>query len=264
VRNVWLEFDLIAASCAHPRIDALERPSVFWGPNEIGRNNWEAFASLVAFVRDRFASFPESLPLASIECAVRHLPDAARVFQVGAMRSRGDVVLRMCINHLPPSDMPGWLEAQDWNGDSEALGWAVAALVPHVRVMALDVDFTSAGIGPKIGVECYLRWSHLDSERWLPLLNHVSGLGLCIDAKRQAIRRFPAKTEYSLREQWARAERGVIFPVVYRNIHHVKLSFAGHAFHEAKAYLGITRPGVRIDKPITDIPAGDPEEWLAS
>ena len=262
VRNVWVEFDLIAAARANPPFDALERPSVFWGPGAIGCDDWPTFLSFAEFVRQGFAPFPQLLPLAGIERAVRRLPAGARIFQIGAMQTRGDVMLRLCINHLSASDAPAWLQAQGWSGDAQALDAALAALVPLIRVLALDVDYTAAGIGPKIGIECYLQWANLDHAQWRPLLAHVGGLGLSVPSKCDAVSAFPAKTEYSLREQWQRSEDDVLFPVVFRNIHHVKLSFIDRAFQEAKAYLGITRPGVK--PPGRGAPLGEPDDWLSS
>jgi hypothetical protein len=258
VRNVWLEFDLIAAAAANPPFDALERPSVFWGPDVVERDDWPTFLAFVAFVRRHFALFPAPLPLGAIERAVRQLPPGARVFQVGAMQTRGDVMLRVCVNRLSPADVPAWLRTQGWNGDADALDVALGDVAPLVRLVALDVDYTASGIGPKIGFECYQHWNDLAPTQWQPLLTHVSGLGLCVPSKRDAVASFPAKTESAS----PRAEDGVLFPVIYRNIHHVKLSFIGDAFREAKAYLGITRPGVKLPRTLT--PIGEPEDWLST
>lgn len=264
VRNAWVEFDLIAAAGANPPFDALERPSVFWGPEDIGSDGWPRFLTLVELVRDSFAPFPRALPQATIERAVRHLPPGARIFQLGAMQARGEVMLRLCINHLPPAGVPAWLQAQGWPGDVAALGAALMAIVPLVRVVAIDVDYTKAGIGPKIGIECYLQWTDLDGAQWQPLLDHLDDLGLCVDSKRTAIAAFPAKTEYRVNELLQHPEDGTMFPVVYQNIHHVKVSFLDGAFQEAKAYLGITRPGLKIGAPFRPVPEGEADEWLSA
>ncbi len=264
VRNVWVEFDLIAAAGANPPFDALERPSVFWGPEDIGGDGWPRFLTLVELVRDSFAPFPRVLPLDTIERAVRHLPPGARIFQLGAMQTRGEVMLRLCINHLARKDVPAWLQAQGWQGDAEALGAALLAISPLVRVVAIDVDYTAAGIGPKIGVECYLQWTDTDPAQWQPLLDHVSALGLCVGAKRAAIAAFPAKTEFSVKGWLQQPEDGAMFPVVFQNIHHVKVSFLDGAFREAKAYLGIARPGVKIGSPFRPVPEGESDEWLST
>jgi hypothetical protein len=55
-----------------------------------------------------------------------------------------------------------------------------------------------------------------------------------------------------------------MFPLVYRNIHHIKVAFVDGACREAKAYLGITRPGVKIGLPRPSAPAGEAEEWLST
>jgi hypothetical protein len=213
-------------------------------------------------VRDSFAPFPRVLPLDTIERAARHLPPGACIFQLGAMQTRGEVMLRLCINHVAPADVPRWLRAQGWQGDAQALGRALSSIAPLVRVVAVDVDYTTAGIGPKIGVECYLQWTDTDPAQWQPLLDHLSGLGLCVESKRAAIAAFPAKTDFPVKEQLQSPEDGAMFPVVFQNIHHVKVSFLDGAFREAKAYLGITRPGMKIGSPFRPVPEGEADEWL--
>lgn len=263
VRNVWVEFDLIAASRATPPVDALTRPSVFWGPREIGRGDYARFTAFTEYVRESYTPFPDRLPLDRLEQAIVSLPDDARVFQLGAMQLRGDVMLRMCINRMPLPVMADWLESQQWRGDARRLRESLDALAPTLRVAALDVDFTAAGIGPKIGIECYREWAKPDPAQWLPLLDHVAKLGLCESEKREAVLAFPAKTEYPLAHQYRNQEDGLMFPVIYRNIHHVKLSYSGDAFGEAKAYLGITRPGVKVGYPFGKLPDGEADEWLS-
>jgi hypothetical protein len=263
VRNVWIEFDLRAAASSDPPEDALLTPSVFWGPSELGRDGWAEFTALAALVRDRFDPFPRALPLDALAAAVAALPEGARLFQLGAMQARGDVLLRLCVNRLAPEAVPGWLAAQGWPGDAARLGEALAAVAAMSRVVAIDLDYTGAGIGPKVGVECYQDWSSLAPQQWRPLLDHVSGLGLCRPGKREALAGYPSVTEFSAREQVQGAADGLMFPVIYRNLHHVKLSFTGDAFGDAKAYLGVTRPGVKTGlKHIPDRiePGGD--GWL--
>jgi hypothetical protein len=260
VRNVWIEFDLRAAAMSDPPADALLAPSVFWGPREVGRTEWSAFTALAALVGEAFDPFPRTLPLDALAAAVAGLPDGARLFQVGAMQARGDVVLRLCVNRLAADRVPDWLDAQGWRGDAGRLDDALRALAGMSRVIAIDLDYTAAGVGPKIGVECYQHWSSLSAADWQPLLDHVTALGLCRPAKRDALAAFPAATEFSVQEQMAKAADGLMFPVVYRNLHHIKLTFVGEAFRDAKAYLGVTRPGVRTGlKKIPDRiePGGD-------
>jgi hypothetical protein len=180
------------------------------------------------------------------------------------MQTRGEVMLRLCINHLPPAGVPAWLQAQGWPGDVSALGAALMAIVPLVRVVAIDVDYTKAGIGPKIGIECYQQWTDPERAQWQPLLDHLDALGLCVDSKRTAIAAFPAKTEYRVKDLLQHPEDDTMFPVIYRNIHHVKVSFLDGAFREAKAYLGIARPGMKIGAPFRPVPEGETDEWLSA
>jgi len=244
VRNVWVEFDMVAARAAHA--DALARPCVFWGPAPPASGDQVAVGDLLDLVRREFSPCPDALPRDLLGEAVRALPGAARIFQIGAMHWRGDVVLRMCVNTIARDDVPGWLERLKWDGDAPALGAALASIAPLVRNIAVDVDFTPQGVGRKIGIECYLDWRELAVPEWDRVLDYLSARGLCSASKRRAVTAFPAKTEYSLREQLAARRRGFMFPVLYRNIHHVKLAFVGSGWVEAKAYLGVSRPGIDI------------------
>jgi hypothetical protein len=265
VRNLWLEFDLRAAARATPPIDALERPSVFWGPSLAGRGDWSRFRDFLDYARNGFPPFPWPLPLDALERAVTGLPGEAQVFQVGAMQARGDVVLRMCVNRIEGRDVPGWLTAQGWRGDAPALAALLARLTPLMSRFAIDVDFTASGIGPTVGIECYRQWRELDAAQWVPLLDFVAGEGLCTPAKRDALVRYPAKTDFSLREQFDQVADGQMHPMVYRNLHHLKLAYVGEAVREAKAYLGVTRPGIKLGFPVgRGIPDGDADEWLAT
>lgn len=262
VRNVWIEFDLRAAATSDPPADALLMPSVFWGPTDLGRDGWPSFSALVALIDEHFELFPRPLPLDALSTALAALPEGARLFQMGAMQARGDVMLRVCVNRLTPDRVPDWLVAQGWPGDAARLGAALREVTARSRMVAVDLDYTAVGIGPKIGIECYQDWSTQSPAQWQPLLDHVRDLGLCLPAKRDALAAFPAATEIPVREQVERATDGLMFPVIYRNLHHIKLSFIGDAFRDAKAYLGVTRPGVKTGRATIPDHIGAGDGWI--
>lgn len=264
VANVWVELDLVAADHAAPPRDALAHPSIFWGPDRTAVRDWTALDQLLAFAAAAYPPFPAVLPRNRIEQAVRRLPEEARVFQLGAMQSRGDVMLRMCVNRFAPGAMAAWLRELDWPGDAAALDDALRPVAAMAREVTLDVDFTADGLGAKIGLECYQEWPALDVAQWQGLVDHARALGLARDEKAAAVLAWPAETRYTLRQQYDGQHDGHMFPVVFRNIHHIKLAFVNDAMVEAKAYLGVTRPGFRIGFPMRTIPDGEPEEWLSA
>jgi hypothetical protein len=181
------------------------------------------------------------------------------------MASRGDVMLRLCLINVYQRNLPAWLRAQGWPGDTVALARVLDELGPLVSLMAFDLDYTTAGLGPKLGIECYRSWPVLDTAQWQPLLDYASGHGLIAPPRRDAITAFPARTDADWTEQFETGKKlGYVFPILYRNIHHVKLVFMGDRFTEAKAYLGVTRPGVKMAYPFPNIPAGEPDEWIAT
>jgi hypothetical protein len=244
VRNLWLEFDLVAARAAHS--NALETPCVFWGPSDEAARDHGGLLRVLDTIAPAFSPFPAAWPRAHVERALTRLPAGARVFQIGSMHARGDVVLRMCVNDITPEQVPEWLSDSGWQGDALALTDALQDVSTRSRVLAVDVDFTASGAGPKLGIECYQDWRETAMTQWQPLLEFAAALGLCTDAKRRALAAFPAKTEFTLQEQVAARRHGYLFPVLYRNLHHIKLSFVGSGYTEAKAYLGVSRPGVNV------------------
>jgi hypothetical protein len=263
VRNLWLEFDLVAARAS--AADALAVPCVFWGPERAPITSGPALMDLLEAVGRAFAPYPRHLPRDLLDPLVRGLPPGARAFQVGAMRLRGDVVLRVCINAIASNAVPAWLGSAGWSGDLDALREELRALDGLVRAIAVDVDVTAAGLGPKLGIECYLDWTNASSDQWIPLLDFLGGArGLCRPAKRRAIARFPQRTDFSISEQLSVSRSGFLSPVLFRNIHHVKLAFVDDRFTEAKAYLGVARPGVSIGQFLDpNAPAAMEDGWYA-
>jgi hypothetical protein len=263
VRNIWLEFDLIAASRSGDPMDALDHPCVFWGPEAQAAGTLTT-GGLLALVARSFTPFPRRVPHDALEAATRMLPAGARVFQVGAMHARGDVVLRVCVNRIAPADIPPWLGALGWPGDLQALTATLDALGPMTRTLAVDVDFTEAGVGATLGVECYQDWNVLERSQWTRLLDRVADLRLLDPSKREALAAFPARTDFPLSAQLPLKRHGFLYPVLFRNVHHIKLAFRDASVIEAKGYLGVARPGVNFEAfSQTGTTGGSGDEWLA-
>jgi hypothetical protein len=263
LRNLWLEFDTADTFRNADLERALGRPCVFWGPHDDVARSPGFFDELARLV-DRF--YPLWVAPDRLDAMVAALPAGANVFQIGAMGSREQAVLRLCVNRLDPAGLRDWLAAIAWPGDQAALGETLNLLQPMIGGLAVDMDVTAAGVAQKIGFECYLDWEVEQIGQWGPLLDHLRNEGLLTDGKRRALAAFPGRGGFPLRQQLGWMRDGVTHPLLIRNIHHIKLNFRDTALHEAKGYLGLYRPGVRFTqllRPHDDAtaPSDTPDGW---
>lgn len=245
IRNLWLEFDIATSSSELDVEQAVGRPCVFWGPDEHSTADRGFFDSLAKLIAD---FYPLWIAPERLDAIAGSLPADARIFQIGAMGSREHAVLRLCVNRMAAQDLAPWLAAIGWPGDCSALDAALTALRPLIRDLAVGIDITAAGVMEKIGIECYLDWSVEQPDQWEPLLDHLAEHGLLTSRKRRALEAFPERSSYGPRQQLKWMRDGVMYPVLIRNIHHIKLAFCNDEFVEAKGYLGLYRPGVRLDR----------------
>jgi hypothetical protein len=245
VRNLWLEFDIAAAGSDYDVDQAMGHPCVFWGPEGRSAGDQGFFDDLVKLIANFYPLWvaPERL-----DDIASGLSGDARVFQVGAMGSREDAVLRLCVNRMTARDLVPWLDAIDWPGDASALEATLTTLRPLIRDLAVGIDVTAAGVAAKIGIECYLDWSVEQARQWRPLLDYLLEHGLLTNEKRRALELFPERSSYGPRQQLRWIRDGVMYPVLIRNIHHIKLGFCSDRVSEAKGYLGLYRPGVRLNR----------------
>lgn len=243
VRNVWLEFNLVAAARAGSDSQSVERPSIFWGPDPGAPTPTRA---LVESIAGAFPLFPADVPLDTLDRAVRSLPEGARVFQIGAMDLRGDVRLRLCAGPVAPDMTAGWLTSIGWPGDGAALDAFVRRVEPLADRFALDFDLTPTGVGPKVGLECYRTVGDVDAARWTVLFDMLRAEGLVVGQKRAAVDAFPARTRFASAEYMSQGDGSYIYPALVRAVHHIKVGFERDRATDAKGYLGVYRPGVNL------------------
>jgi hypothetical protein len=196
-----------------------------------------------------------------LQSVVDSLPGQAQLFQIGMMASRTLPVVRVCVNRLPARDVPDWLNELNWCGDTAALAGILDALDPLLHTMAIDLDLTAEGVAKRIGLECYMDWSNEQSDQWLPLLDYTEHLNLCVPSKCSGILEFPGhKGSFTNQPQQC---RGIVYPMLIRNIHHLKFSILADRILEAKAYLGVYRPGLNYDQiyGYADAPSGQ-DAWI--
>lgn len=241
VRNIWLEFDVAAVSATDDRDKTLAYPCIFWGPNPHEEITDDFLQQLISVI-DSLAQ--AGISAAQLQSFRSSLPDNAQLFQLGVMTSRQAPIVRVCVNHIAYSDMVPFLKRSNWTGNIGAFSSLIDILKPLVKSIAIDLDIAPAGIGKKIGLECYMDWGCEDADQWLPLLNHLTVHHLLLPEKREGLLKFPKNKTLPLKDQLDDDSTDTVYQLFCQNIHHIKLTFTDGAITEAKAYLGVYRPGL--------------------
>ena len=105
----------------------------------------------------------------------------------------------------------------------------VDGFVDHV---AVSLDVTARGPGPRLGLELYRppMWFEVDRTGWRPFIVRLEEKGWCLPAKAEGLRRWPG-TERLL--------GGGEVLLVRQGISHVKVVVERGARTVAKAYVGM-------------------------
>jgi hypothetical protein len=174
------------------------------------------------------------------------LPEGAKIFQVGFMLSRPDAGIRLCVDKTPPEDVLPWLARLCpgmGEGEAASLRKGLETLLPLCRDVNFGFNLTENGVGDAFGVECYEEWLDENPEQWRPLLDELTGLGLCLPQKARGVTDYAGITAFPLSE---RVDRDVIYLNTYRKIHHLKVTVSRGKLTQAKAYLAVSRPGLSL------------------
>lgn len=250
IRNIWLEFDSASLNKGAGIDELLKTPSLFWGPNPNKPIPYHGWTSMI----EEISRFHETIAEAKLICDfISVLPESAHLFQLGMMISRSQPVLRLCINRISPEKIPDCLDRMGWQGNLTALRRYLNTFAPFFKSMAVDLDLTPDGLREKLGLECYLdTWGDCASEPWNPCFDFLVELGLCLPWKRDALLAYPRRTRMSQKRDIR--EKGISYPVLYQDIHHIKLTFTSGDVQEAKAYIGVHRPGINYNNICTNSP----------
>ena len=241
IRSIWLEFDVSATTTSAEVLQALETPCVFWGPD----SDADPGASL-SWIGEAMKAFTGSEPeLDALRGIAASLPDPARIFQIGLMASRSPPATRVCVHHIPCERLPGWLSEIGAPVDASRLSELLEVLSPLHRGISVGLSLTESGISGRIGLECYQDYTDQSPHQWLPLLDYLKSQDLCAPSKREGILTFPGTHRVFLSQAVRDKTNGVLYPILARNIHHVKLSVQSERILGAKAYLGIYYPGIQ-------------------
>ena len=241
VHNVWLEFDLDSEVSSTPI------PSVFFGisPSETETNfDWVTDTALPLLLNRPVSANVKQ----GVKRCLATIPTEAHVFQIGLMLSRSVDAVRLCIRNIKPQEIVPFLEQMGWGGDKDNLAKLLEELTPFVDRIDLDID-VGDGIYPKIGLECYFTYQPSLQPKWELFFAYLVKSGLCTEEKQQKLLNFPGfdrlgKTDGKLKLEHliGRKQETILF----RGLHHIKLSYKQNRVTEAKAYLYASRSQIDV------------------
>ncbi len=167
------------------------------------------------------------------------------VFQAGLMLARPDAGIRICVHNIPSINVSAYLQAIGWPGDLVQLDKVLTDIIEPFDRIALALDYSTGGLTPKLGIECYFRHNAQPPAevRWQQVLQRLVADGLCTPEKAQGLLNFPAvKRLLPLANQHLDAVLGE-HPGYYkptkamRGLHHFKIVLEADGGLSAKAYL---------------------------
>jgi len=240
--NTWLEFDIASDA------DALVEPSMFFGTHPPAPG---------ADPRGQLAALREALAVLdppalhghrgrALETLLAALPRGCHVFQVGAMWSRGQAAIRLCLRGVEHVAVPALLDVLDWPGDGDDVAVLLDTFGAHASRVDLDLDLGTR-IGPKIGLECYLGTDAATAARLAALSAALVRVDACTPAKAAALDAYQGLTlQDAAPAHWpphlaalARAGGRGLSSALCRWVHHIKLVHEPGQALTAKAYLAV-------------------------
>ena len=233
VAGVALEYDL--AGCAPHRPSA---PGIFLAPRNAAPGSRSEFpehgdlAGLLAALAAAVGWSGHKGVLRQVERIVEALPETGYIFQAGALPARSPKAFRVLVKGVGKEGIPALMERLEWPGPAAAAADVLACMDDLVAYVAVSMDVTARGLGPRLGLELYrpLKWHAVDRRGWHPFIARIEERGWCLPAKAEGLRGWPG-TERLI-------GRGEMY-LVRQGINHVKVVVEGGARTMAKAYAGM-------------------------
>ena len=163
--------------------------------------------------------------LGAVERIFAALPEGGYVSQAGALPARSPKAFRILLGGVAKERVPALLERVEWPGPTDEAAAVLADMANVVDHVAMSLDVTAPGPGPRLGLELYRVGAD-----WRPFIARIEEKGWCLPAKAEGLRR------------WRGAERLFGGGEVHRvrlGISHVKVVVERGARTEAKAYAGV-------------------------
>ena len=237
VPNLWLEFDAQDAASPQAAAGLITRPSIFLGlrSKKMKLHERKELFSQASHV------FQLPLPIfEQVHSFIESIPSPGQLFQLGFMLGRPTRDIRVCVNHLAPAQVPGWLSSMNWPGDIQALQELLQRLEPEIKALALGFNLCPHGVENRIGLECYMDWNDQKPEQWGCLLDILDEFSPCHPAKRTGLLAYPG--EKPLPAGFRKNSQGAVCLSLFHMIHHIKLSFEQDRVSQVKAYLAVYKP----------------------
>ena len=168
----------------------------------------------------------------AVERIFAALPEHGYVFQAGALPARSPKAFRILLGGVAKERVPALLEQVEWPGPTGEAAAVLADMDDLVDGIAVSLDVTARGPGPRLGLELYRasEWFEADRGGWRPFIARLEEKGWCLPAKAEGLRRWPGVE---------RLFGGGTIHVARQGISHVKVVVERGARTEAKAYVGM-------------------------
>ena len=235
VRAMMLEYDLAGLAPHQP----VPPPGVFFSPRSSGPGSRDGFTEhrdpaglLEALaVTAGWSGHGEMLP--TVDRIIAALPETASVFQAGALPARSPKAFRILVWGAAQEEVPALLERLEWPGSTAAAAAVLSAMEDLTTYVAIGLEVTAQGVGPRLGLELYrpVRWFDVDPMGWNPFIERVTEQGWCLPDKADGLRRWPG-AERLLGEE-------AIY-IVRQGISYFKVVVERSARTAAKAYAGMS------------------------
>ena len=241
--NIWFEVDAASAPFAMLG-ERLDRPNVFWGPVSRETGADRDLLRLLPALGRRF--YGTEMEAARIETITDTIPDGSQVFQMGIMGARKLPTMRICMKNPDTKALERWLAEIEWPGSRTSLRDTLDWLRPLSSEIALNVDFLPEKTGENLGIEIYVAEPGLSIDNWLPLFDQLLARRLARADKLAALRNAPWSQRFRQLWVWLR-NPPIGYPLLFVNLHHLKLVLRGDELVKAKAYVGVYFPAIRYD-----------------
>ena len=234
VSGVVLEYDLAGLAPHRPP----PPPGIFLSPRRSAPGSRDGFfehrdpAALLAALAVTVGWDGHEEMLGAVERILAALPERGYVFHAGALPARSPRALRILLKGIAKEEVPALLEQVEWPGPTAAAADVLASMDDLVAYVAVSLDVTAQGPGPRLGLELYRapKWFAADRRGWRPFIARLVECGWCLPAKAEGLRRWPG-TEILFGDGEAH--------LVRQGINHVKVVLERGARTEAKAYVGM-------------------------
>ena len=235
VRAMMLEYDLAGLAPHRP----VPPPGVFFSPRSSapgardGITEHRDSAALLEALAVTVGWSGHGEVLQTVDRIIAALPETAFVFQAGAHPARSPKGFRILLWDVAQQEVTALLERLEWPGSTVDAAVVLAAMEDLIAYVAVGLEVTAQGIGPRLGLELYrpVRWFDADAMGWHPFIDRVSALGWCLPDKADGLRRWPG-VERLLGD-------GRIY-IVRQGISYFKVVVERGARTVAKAYTGMS------------------------